>query len=388
MPHLRLSPPTPLLALVAVLLLVSLGGVRPSLAQTIETSAREAYLVDVTTGTVLLDKNGDQRMPTASMSKIMTMYMVFEALAQGRLSMDDTLPVSERAWRKGGSKMFVEVGDQIRVEDLIRGVIIQSGNDASIVLAEALAGTEQAFGLRMTERARELGMVNSQFMNATGWPHPQHFSTAQDLALLAHRLIVEFPEFYHFYSELEFEFNDIRQGNRNPLLYRDMGADGLKTGHTSEAGYGLTASARRGDRRLILVVNGLDSAQARADEAARLMEWGFREFEARKLFDAGETVDAAAVWQGTAADVPMVVEDDTFLTLRRIDRDNITVTVSLDEPVPAPIAAGQPLGLMTVRMGDHVLREVPLVAGTAVPRQGIVGRFGSTMVHMVSSLWQ
>jgi len=316
----------------------------------------------------------------------MTMYMVFEALEEGRLSLDDRLPVSERAWRKGGSKMFVEVGDQVRVEDLIQGVIVQSGNDASIVLAEALGGTEEEFSRRMTERAREIGMSNSNFMNSTGWPDPDHYSTARDLATLAERLMEEFPQYYHYYSQLEFTYNDIRQGNRNPLLYRNMGADGLKTGHTEEAGYGLTASAERDGQRLILVVGGLDSAQARADEAARLLEWGFREFEAVELFEAGETVATARSWMGTPDDVPLVLPEDLAVTVRAGTEQDVALILRVEEPLPAPIAAGEPVATLVIRAGEQPEREVPLLAGVDVVRKGFFGRVTSGAVHMVGSL--
>jgi len=375
------------LVLAAVLLLApAFLTVRPAPADALETAAREAILIDMSTDTVLMEKDADQRMPTASMSKIMTMYMVFQALDEGRLSLDDALPVSEYAWRKGGSKMFVEVGDRVRVEDLIRGVIVQSGNDASIVLAEALAGSEDAFARRMTERARALGMEDSNFMNATGWPHPDHYSTARDLALLAERLITDFPEYYHYYSELEFTFADITQGNRNPLLYRDIDADGLKTGHTEAAGYGLTASAERGGRRLVLVVNGLGSAQERADESARLMEWGFREFEAVRLFDAGETVTTAQTWMGTPDTVALVPREDLSVTVRRAARNDLDVTVRVEEPVPAPIAAGDPLGTMIVRAPDQPVTRVTLVAGEDVRRKSFFGRVAAGAVHLVTGL--
>ena len=357
-----------------------------AMAQTIETTAREALVFDATTDTILLAHNADERMPTASMSKIMTMYMVFEALEQGRLAMDDLLTVSERAWRVEGSRMFIEVGDRVPVEDLVRGVIVQSGNDAAIAFAEALGGTEEAFARQMTERAHELGMVNSNFMNATGLPHPDHYSTAEDLALLVEHLIAEFPQYYHYYSELEFTWNDITQGNRNPLLYRDLGADGLKTGHTSEAGYGLTGSAERDGRRVIVVVNGLESAQARADEAARLLEWAFREFEAFHLFDAGEVVTEAEVWQGDPSIMPLVVDDDLAMTLRRTARDNIEVVASWDGPVSAPISQGDEIGVLTITAPDMPPRTVPLVAGASVAEQGFFGRIVSGIGGLIGSI--
>lgn len=354
-------------------------------AQGIETIAREAYIYDLATGTVLLEKNAYDRMPTASMSKIMTMYMLFEAIAQGRFSMDDTLPVSEYAWRKGGSKMFVEVGDRVRIEDLIRGVIIQSGNDASIVIAEGLAGSEAEFARRMTERAHEIGLESSNFANATGWPDPNHWSTAADLALLAQRLIVDFPEFYHFYSEREFTYSDITQGNRNPLLYRNIGADGLKTGHTEEAGYGLTASAVRDGRRIIMVINGLPSAQARSEEAERLIDWAFREFSAIELFEEGETVTELQAWQGTPAEMPVIAPEDIAVTIRTVDRDEMEVAVQSVAPVTPPIVAGTEIATLIVTIPGQPPIERPLIAGADVQRQGFFGRVSSGVSYLLSS---
>jgi len=369
-------------SLVAVLGLVLLGA--PAFAANIDTTARQALLLDMTTGTVLFEKNADQRMPTSSMSKIMTMYMVFEALKQGRMSMDDTLPVSQRAWKMQGSKMFTELGNRIRVEDLIRGVIVQSGNDASVVLAEGMAGSEEKFAEDMTHRAKALGLNSTNFMNATGWPHDNHYSTARDLALLAQRLVEDFPEYYRFYSEREFTYHGIKQGNRNPLLYRDMGVDGLKTGHTEIAGYGLTASAKRGDRRLILVVNGLPSMQARADESARLLEWGFREFDAYPFFKAGQVVEAAPVWMGNEGSVPATVAQDLIVTMSRDERKGLKLTAKFDKPVEAPVAKGTEVGRLVIEAPGFSTREVPLVAAADVPRLGVFGRIATAARYLVT----
>ena len=352
-------------------------------AATFETNAREAILLDAVTGNILLEKDSNVSMPPASMSKIMTMYMVFEAIKDGRLSLEDKLPVSEKAWRMGGSKMFVEVGDEERVEDLIRGVIVQSGNDACVVFAEALAGTEEAFAQKMTERARELGMTGSTFANSTGWPHPDQRMTAQDLAILAKRMINDFPEFYHYYSEKEFTFNGIRQGNRNPLLYKSVGADGLKTGHTEEAGYGLTASAKQGERRLILVINGLGSIKERSEESTRLLSWGFREFNNYNLFKAGETVDALDVWLGASDTVPAVVAEDLLVTMTREARKSMKVTVVYDRPVPAPIKSGQRIGSIRVSHDEGTVVETPLLAGADVGRMGAFGRVFASLKFLV-----
>ena len=352
-------------------------------AQALETRAREAILLDTTTGAVLFEKDADIPAPPASMSKIMTAYMVFESLKEGRLSLEDELPVSEKAWRKGGSKMFVEVNTRVKVEDLLRGVIVQSGNDACIVFAEALSGSEEAFADDMTRRAREIGLTDSSFANATGWPDPNHRMSARDLANLAIRMIEDHPEYYHIYSETEFSYNGIRQGNRNPLLYKNIGADGLKTGHTEEAGYGLTASAKRGDRRLVLVVTGLESVRARSEEAERLMNWGFREFDNIQLFKADETVERASVWQGGQDTVPLVFPDGLTVTLARKARRGMTVTVEYDSPVPAPIEKGQPIARLVIEAPEREPMSFPLVAGADIERLGPLGRIFSSARFMI-----
>ncbi|MCR9255993.1 MAG: D-alanyl-D-alanine carboxypeptidase [Alphaproteobacteria bacterium] len=344
-------------------------------AHALETKAKQAILLDFETGTVLMEKDARTRMYPASMSKIMTVYIAFQKLVEGRLSMDDEIPVSEKAWRKGGSKMFIEVGDRIRVEDILRGIIIQSGNDASIALAEALAGTEDAFADLMTQTARDIGMTDSQFRNATGWPDPDHYVTAYDLAVLAQRLVADFPQYYHFYKEKEFTWNGIKQGNRNPLLYRPgLGADGIKTGHTEASGYGLAASAIRGDHRLIAVVNGLDSVKARGTEAEKLLEWGFRNFENRTLFKAGETVEEAGVWLGVEDTVPLVTREDVRLTLPRGKSADMSAVVRYEGPLPAPIAEGAQVATLTVTAQDLDPIEIPLYAQRSIEKLGFLGR--------------
>ena len=371
----------PALALAGVLAWLLVAATTPAAA--IETTAREAFLIDVVTGRVLLAKNADDSMPPASMSKIMTTYLVFERLKDGRLSLDDLLPVSEKAWRKGGSKMYVEVGKEVSVEDLLRGVIVQSGNDACIVLAEGLGGTEEGFAAEMTRKGREIGLTGSSFANATGWPDPNQRMTARDLATLALRIIVDFPEYYHYYSEKEFTFAGIRQSNRNPLLYKSFGADGLKTGHTEEAGYGLTASAVQDDRRVVLVLNGLASTKARSEESARLIGWAFREFGNYKLFEAGETVDDAGVWLGVEPTIPLVTEQDLTVTLSRKARLDMVVKVIYDSPIPAPLEIGQQVGLLVVAAPGEETIEVPLLAGAAVVRLGFFGRITAAVKYLI-----
>lgn len=340
----------------------------------VDTLARQAIMIDFDTGAVLLEKNVDERMPPASMSKLMTMYVVFEMLKTGRLRMDQMLPVSERAWRMGGSKMFVQVGSQVSVENLARGVIVQSGNDACIVLAEGISGSEQQFAELMNEMARRIGLSASNFRNATGWPDPEHRMTARDLATLARRIIIDHPEYYRFYNERSFRWSDINQENRNPTLARVPGADGLKTGHTEEAGFGLTASAMRGGRRLILVVNGLPSMRARAEESERLLEWGFREFDNVVMFRAAETVEEAPVWLGERATVPLVAGRDLVLTLPRQWRRGLQARLRYEAPIPAPVAKGQELGQLVVSGQGVPEMQVPLYAGADVDRLGLLPR--------------
>jgi D-alanyl-D-alanine carboxypeptidase (penicillin-binding protein 5/6) len=349
----------------------------------LDVQARQAIMIDFSTGATLLEKNADERMPPSSMSKLMTMYAVFEQLKAGRLQLDQTLPVSERAWRMGGSKMFVELGSQIRVEDLIRGVIVQSGNDACIVLAEAISGSEQQFAELLNETGRRIGLQNSTFRNSTGWPDPEHRMTCRDLATLARRIINDFPEFFPYYNERSFRFNNISQDNRNPLLARVPGADGLKTGHTDEAGYGLTGTAKRGDRRVIMVVNGLPSMRARAEESERLMEWAFREFEAVVLFRAQDTIEEVPVYLGERSKVPMVGGRDLVLTLPRQWRSRLQVRLRYDAPLTAPVARGQQIGEMLVGGQGVPELRVPLLAGADVERLGIVSRIPAVLSRMV-----
>ena len=349
----------------------------------IETQAKHALIVEVETGTVLLDKLADEHMPPASMSKIMTAYVVFDMLKQGRASLEDDLPVSERAWRLQGSKMFVPIGGRIKIDDLIKGVIIQSGNDACLVLAEGLAGSEEAFVELMNQKAKEIGLTDSHFANVDGLPSPDHWMTARDLATLSIRTIKDFPDYYHYYGQMEYEFNNIKQGNRNPLLYKGMGADGLKTGHTEEAGYSLTASVKRDDRRIVLVLGGLPSMKARAQESERLIEWAFREFNDYKLFVAGDKVEDAEAWLGVEPKVPLTVSRDLVVTLPRKARKDMKVVVEYDRPIPAPISRGQIVGKVVVTAPDAPPAEVPLVAGASVARMDAIGRIATLAGYLV-----
>lgn len=355
------------------------GILLPGLACAIETQADHAFLVDITTDTVLLDKNAEEPMSPASMTKMMTVLLAFDRLKQGVLHLNDTLPVSEKAWRMGGSKMFVMVGNKVPVEALLQGIIVQSGNDACVVMAEGIAGSEEAFARLMNERAREIGMRNTHFTNSTGWPDPELHSTARDLAILADYIIKTYPEYYRYFGEKEFTWNGIHQHNRNPLLYRNIGVDGLKTGHTEGSGYGLTASAVRDGRRVILVVNGLPSDRARSEESQRLIEWAFREFKAYTLFKAGQPVDRAPVWVGDEDTVPLVLANDLKLTLPAgFGKDRPKVVVRYTSPVPAPIRRGQPIGIIQITAPGMPPVQRPLVAGASIDRLGPFGRvFGA-----------
>jgi D-alanyl-D-alanine carboxypeptidase (penicillin-binding protein 5/6) len=363
--------------------LLVFGLVNQVQSASIESNAKEVLLVDFKTGTVLFEKNADAPMPPSSMSKMMTLYMLFDLIKQGRVKLDDTLPVSEKAWRMGGSKMFVKVGDRVRIEDLIRGIIVHSGNDACIVVAEGLGGSEEAFSAEITKRAREIGMRSSDFRNATGWPDPNHLTTARDLSTLARRTIIDHPEFYRYYGETSFTFSRITQPNRNPLLGRVSGADGLKTGHTEAAGYGLTASAARDGRRLILVVNGLNSMKSRGEESERLMEWGFREFNNYLLFKPGDAVTDVPVWLGDQGTLSLVVQQPLEITLPRAARANMKVTAVLQSPVPAPIRKGQPVGTLVISAPGVATIERPLYAGEDIGELGLLGRLTSALRYIL-----
>ena len=357
--------------------------IAPAAAGAFDTAARDAILVDFDTGTVLLDREADRPAPPASMSKLMTVYMVFERLREGTLALDDTIPVSEKAWRTGGSRMFIEVDTRVSVEDLLRGIIVQSGNDACVAIAEALSGSEQAFADAMNARAREIGLRDSHFTNASGLPDPDHVMSARDLAHLTAVIVREFPEYFHYFAETDFTWNDIRQNNRNPLLYREIGADGMKTGYTEAAGYSLTGTAVQNGRRLIVVVGGLGSARQRADEATRILGWGFRETRNYTLFEAGEEVETATVWLGKAPAVPLVLDEDLTITLSREARKGLKVAAVMDSPAPAPIAAGAELAVLRVTAPGVPGVEVPLKAGADVERSALPARLWAALTHML-----
>lgn len=352
-------------------------------AHAIETLAKQAILIDYQTGQVLFEKNADDRMTPSSMSKMATVYLAFTRMKEGRLSLEDSFPVSEKAWRKQGSKMFVPLNGRVKAEDLLRGIIVQSGNDACIVLAEGLSGSEDAFARELTDLAHRLGMKGTNLVNASGWPDPNHYSTARDLSTLAMATIKNFPEYYPYYSEKNFVYNGIKQGNRDPLLYKDTGADGLKTGHTDEGGYGLTASAVRNGRRLVMVVNGLSSMAERGREGEKLMDYGFREFNNYQLFTANSTVGEAPVWLGTEAKVPLVLKDDVTVTMQIKSRKDMVVKTIYDSPIQAPIEQGARIATLRIEAPDRPVMELPLLAGKSVEKLGMVSRLGAALRHIV-----
>ena len=348
-------------------------------ASAFETSARGAFVVDMTTGTVLLSKNADTPLPPASKSKLMTLYVAFEAVRSGRLSLDERLPVSRHAMSYGGSTMFLDTTDRVRVEDLLRGIVVLSGNDACAVIAEALSpdGTEAGFARYMTQRAQGLGLTNSVFRNSNGWPAEGHVMSMRDLALLARRIIEDFPEFYKMFSETEYRFDGRAPANiynRNPLLGLGIGADGLKTGHTQEAGYGLVGSAVQGERRVIFAISGLDSAAQRARESEAIVNWAFRQFARKTVLHAGEVVARAPVWMGEAADVGLAPGRDVDTLLPVLDSARLAAQVVYTGPVRAPVAKGDPLAEIVLSPEGLPEMRMPLVATEAVAPGGFTTR--------------
>ncbi|CUH84166.1 D-alanyl-D-alanine carboxypeptidase family protein [Thalassovita mediterranea] len=358
-----------------------------------ETQAKSAYVVDLKTGTVLLNKNADIPLPPASMSKLMTLYIAFEAVRDGRLSLDEKLPVSEHAMSFGGSTMFLDTTDRVRVEDLIRGIIVLSGNDACVVIAEALSpdGTEAGFARYMTQRAQALGMTNSTFANSSGWPAIGHRMSMRDLALLGTRLIEDFPQYYALFSEREFKFDGRapqNTRNRNPLLGLGIGADGLKTGHTEEAGFGLVGSAKQGERRVVFVISGLETAKARAKEAETIVNWAFRQFVMRDVAKQGEVVANADVWMGDAPSVGLTPAADIAALLPALDSKTVEAEVVYNGPIEAPIAEGQELGQLILTPDGLEPLSFPLVADRAVAAGGFLTRVGTAATMLLRRLEQ
>ena len=360
-------------------------------ASAFETQATSAYVIDQTTGTILLNKNADKPLPPASMSKLMTLFVTFEALRDGRLSLSEKLPVSQHAMSYGGSTMFLDTTDRILVEDLLRGVIVLSGNDACAVLAEALSpdGTEAGFARQMTQRAQKMGMTNSTFANSNGWPQAGHLMSTRDLALLASRIISDFPQYYPLFSEKEFAFDGRapqNTKNRNPLLGLGIGADGLKTGHTSEAGYGLVGSALQGDRRIIFVVSGLPSAQARAREAEAIVNWAFRQFVQRPIAKAGVVIAEADVHMGAETSVGLTPAEDFSTLIPVVSGNDLKAEVVYTGPISAPIEKGQELGELVLTPEGLPETRIPLVADRTIARGGFVERIKTASLQLLDRL--
>ena len=367
----------PLLALLAALLCAAPALLCAAPALAFDTNARSAWVYDMATGTVLMDKNADVPMPPASMSKLMTVYMLFEAIHEGRVSLDTRFPVSTNAREMKGSTMFLNERDRPTVEELIKGIIVLSGNDACVVVAEGLAGTDSAFAREATARAKALGLTQTNLTNASGWPDPQHRMSTHDLGLLAEHLVNDFPELYKNFSIEQFAFDNrapANQRNRNPLLHLGIGADGLKTGHTDEAGYGLVGSAVQDGRRIIFVLSGLPSEKARAEEAERIVNWAFRQFTMKTVVPKGERVAWAPVWLGASRRVALTTQDGVNVLIPAGAAAGVTAEAVFDGPVEAPIAAGQRLGELVVSVPGSVESRLPLVAAEDVPRAGFVGR--------------
>jgi D-alanyl-D-alanine carboxypeptidase (penicillin-binding protein 5/6) len=346
-------------------------------ANAFDTTARAAYVIDQSTGTVLLNKNADEPLPPASMSKLMTLYVAFEAVRDGRLTLDERLPVSQHAMSYGGSTMFLDTTDQVRVEDLLRGIIVLSGNDACVVIAEALSpdGTEAGFARYMTKRAEQMGMTRSTFTNSNGWPQAGQLMSVHDLAVLADRLITDFPNFYPLFAETEFAFDGRAPSNtrnRNPLLTQNIGADGLKTGHTQEAGYGLVGSAKQGDRRVIFVISGLDSISTRAEEAAAIVNWSFRQFAEKTIAKADQPVARAEIWMGRESAVDLVPAKDLTILVPVLSGENVSAEVVYSGPISAPVAKGQQLAELVLTPEGLPEIRLPLVAGKDVPSGGFL----------------
>lgn len=354
-----------------------------------ETRATAAYVLDQTTGTVLLSKNADTPLPPASMSKLMTLNMLFEALRDGRVSLDTQFSVSTKAKNMGGSTMFLDETDRPTVAQLIQGIIVQSGNDACVVVAEGLAGTEDAFARLMNQRAQALGMTSSTFANASGWPNPNQRMSMKDLATLANRLITEFPEYYGYFGQPEFDFDGRapqNRFNRNPLLRLNIGADGLKTGHTQEAGYGLVGSAVQGNRRVIVVISGLNSEAERAEEAERLVNWAFRQFIQRTVLKADARLTDTQVWLGDAHRVGLVAGEDVNLLVPAVLQGEISATVEYETPVTAPVTKGQPLGELVIDMPDMEQVRVPLLAENDVAKGGFLPRLRTAATVLLEKI--
>jgi serine-type D-Ala-D-Ala carboxypeptidase (penicillin-binding protein 5/6) len=350
-----------------------------------ESIAKQAFMIDATTHAVLFNKAGDELMHPSSMSKLMTLYVLFQKLKSGRLKPEDKFTVSEKAWRMQGSKTFVELGSEISVDELIHGIIIQSGNDACIVVAEGISGSEEAFVKELNRVAKEIGLTKSNFTNSTGMPDENHLMTAHDLAILSDRLIEDFPEFYHYFSIREHTYNKIKQQNRNRLLGASLGVDGLKTGHTEDGGYGIALSAKQGDRRLILVINGMASDNGRVQEGDRLLRYGFREFENKTIVKNGQKIAEVPVWFGKKETLPLVADKDVVATLPVNAANDTSFVLKYNSPVPAPVAQGAHVADLVVKSKGGGEQVIPLKAAEEVPKLSAFGHMFAVIKHFIMS---
>ena len=371
-----------------VILLAIAIGTFPAVSAEIRSSAKQLHITDFHSGKILFSKNADQPMKPASMAKIMTVFVVFQRIVDGALRMDDEFIVSEKAWKKGGSRTFLEVGSKVSVSDVLHGIIVQSGNDAAIVMAEGISGTEDAFVDEMNFWAEKIGMTSTNFRNSTGWPDPKLTTSARDLNTLTTELLTRFPvdkypELFPIFAKKAFKYNKINQPNRNPLMYGTLGADGLKTGHTNESGYGLVGSANREGQRVIMVLNGIDSIKERETESRRLMDLMFREFKTYQFYDKGQVVDQANVWLGKASKVDLILSEQLHLLLAYKERQNLKLSVQWLDPVPAPIKKGDKLGTLTLDIIGKAPKELLLYAGQDVPVLGAFERISSAVKYLI-----
>jgi serine-type D-Ala-D-Ala carboxypeptidase (penicillin-binding protein 5/6) len=349
-----------------------------------EVAAKNYLLVDFASGKVLAEKNADEKIEPASITKLMTAHIVYKEMEAGRLTMDDMVTISEKAWRMGGSRMYVDVNTKVSVRELLKGLIIQSGNDASVALAEHIAGTEDAFVQLMNQNAIELGMNNTHFVNSTGWPDKQHLTTARDIAKLAVAIIQESPEHYSWYAEKEYTYNNIKQYNRNKLLWRDDSVDGIKTGHTDSAGFCLVSSALRGDMRLVSVVLGTDSEKARADVSQALLNYGFRFFESHTLYNKGDVLNRPRVWGGDYETLEVGLDKDLAVSIPRGAYDELDATMDIDKNIEAPVSKGQKVGEVKVSLNGELLESVPLVALETVNEGGIIQKAKDFILRLIN----
>ena len=348
----------------------------------IDSIAETALVLDISTGEILLDKNSNLKTYPSSMTKIMTALVAFEKIKNGTLSLDQEFLVSKKAWKKGGSKMFIEVDERVKVFDLLLGIIVQSGNDASIALAEGISGTEETFAIEMNNLAKKIGLTDTNFVNSSGWPNDSHYTTAKDLALLAKYTVDNHPELYQMYELNEFTYNGIKQDNRNPLLFTFDGADGFKTGYTEAAGYGIVGSAERGGRRLIIVLNGLESSRSRAQESLRLMDWGFNNFELVNFFEKNELVFQANTWLGKKEKVELVAIEDIKVSIPKAQLSSANVDVLIEEPIQTPISKGDVIANLQISYADKKV-SFPLAAGENIEQKGFFSRISSALYYIV-----